>query len=233
MSISEFFNRKSRAVIAAVTLALGAGAGYVGHETAQSMTQPRVSEFTLQQLPDNTTEAQFISGKLPVNAKYDALQPARVDEFSARIDAMEAQKDAMAWMESYDRPAATVRLTQDAISFVNDLRVAENLSERNYADLVKDYNARVGVDVTTWTGNYTQGINYQQDAQLGVMFGMIFGDEDDKTDAQISREVGDTMLEGAKMNDNAGLAGGAAGLLLGGLLTVPLWRRRNFPKVGK
>ena len=233
MSISEFFNRKSRAVIAAVTLALGAGAGYVGHETAQSMTQPRVSEFTLQQLPDNTTEAQFISGKLPVNAKYYALQPARVDEFSARIDAMEAQKDAMAWMESYDRPAATVRLTQDAISFVNDLRVAENLSERNYADLVKDYNTRVGVDVTTWTGNYTQGINYQQDAQLGVMFGMIFGDEDDKTDAQISREVGDTMLEGAKMNDNAGLAGGAAGLLLGGLLTVPLWRRRNFPKVGK
>ncbi len=233
MSISEFFNRKSRAVIAAVTLALGAGAGYVGHETAQSVTQPRVSEFTLQQLPDNTTEEQFISGKLPVNAKYDALQSVRVDEYAARIDAMEQQKTAMASMAEDDRSIATVRLLQDGISFVNDLRLAENLSERNYADLVKDYNTRVGVDVTPWTGNYTQGLNYQQDAQLGVMFGMIFGDEDDKTDAQISREVGDTMLEGAKMNDNAGLAGGAAGLLLGGLLAVPLWRRRNFPKVGK
>lgn len=232
MSISEFFNRKSRAVIAAVTLALGAGGAYIGHETAQQTTQPQVSEFTLQQLPDNTTEEQFVSGKLPVNAKYDALQPARVDEFSARIDAMEAQKTAMAAMADEDRPAATVRLLQDGISFVNDLRVAENLSERNYADLLNDYNARVGLDVSAWTGNYTKGIMYQQDAQLGVMFGMIFGD-DDKTDAEISREVGDTMLEGAKMNDNAGLAGGAAGLLLGGLLTVPLWRRRNFPKVGK
>lgn len=232
MSISEFFNRKSRAVIAAVTLALGAGGAYIGHETAQQTTQPQVSEFTLQQLPDNTTEEQFVSGKLPAGAKYDALQPARVDEFSARIDAMEAQKTAMASMAEDDRSMATVRLLQDGISFVNDLRIAENLSERNYADLVKDYNARVGLDVSAWTGNYTQGINYQQDAQLGVMFGMIFGD-DDKTDAEISREVGDTMLEGAKMNDNAGLAGGAAGLLLGGLLAVPLWRRRNFPKVGK
>lgn len=233
MSISEFFNRKSRAVIAAVTLALGAGAGYVGHETAQSMTQPGLSEFTLQQLPDNTTEEQFISGRLPVNAKYDALQPARVDEYAGRIDAMEMQKTAMASMADDDRVIATVRLTQDAISFVNDLRLAENLSERNYADLVADYNARVGLDVSPWTGNYTKGINYQQDAQLGVMFGMIFGDEDDKTPAETSREVGDAMLEGAKMNDNAGLAGGAGGLLLGGLLAVPLWRRRNFPKVGK
>lgn len=232
MSISEFFNRKSRAVIAAVTLALGAGGGYIGHEAAQQATQPQVSEFTLQQLPENTTEEQFMSGKLPAGAKYDALQSARVDEFTARIDALQAQKDAMRQLPGHEQPVPAVRLLQDSISFVNDLRIAENLSERNYADLVKDYNARVGVDVSPWTGNYTQGIMYQQDAQLGVMFGMIFGDED-KTDAEISREVGDTMLEGAKMNDNAGLAGGGAGLLLGGLLAVPLWRRRNFPKVGK
>ncbi len=232
MSISEFFNRKSRAVIAAVTLALGAGGGYLGHETAQHTTQPQVSEFTLAQLPDNTTEAQFVSGKLPVNAKYDALQTTRVDEFSARIDAMQAQKDAMLQLPGQEQPAIAVRLTQDAVSFINDLRVAENLSERNYADLVKDYTARVGIDVTAWTGNYTQGIAYQQDAQLATLFGMIF-DDDDKTPAQMSREVGDTMLEGQKMADNAGLAGGAAGLLLGGLLAVPLWRRKNFPKVGK
>ena len=232
MSISEFFNRKSRAVIAAVTLAIGAGGAYIGHETAQQTTQPQVSEFTLQQLPDNMTEEQFVSGKLPVNAKYDALQPARVDEFSARIDAMDQLKSQMRFMASDLYIESEAKLVDDAVSFVNDLRVAENLSERNYADLVKDYNARVGLDVSSITGNYTKGIAYQQDAQLGVMFGMIFDDED-KTDAQLSRDVGDTMLEGQKMADNAGLAGGAAGLLLGGLLTVPLWRRRNFPKVGK
>ncbi|MCC7036896.1 MAG: hypothetical protein IT560_06255 [Alphaproteobacteria bacterium] len=232
MSISEFFNRKSRAVIAAVTLALGAGGGYIGHETAQQTTQPQVSEFTLQQLPDNMTEKQFVSGKLPVNATYDALQPARVDEFTARIDAMAQLKSQMRFMASDLYIESEAKLRDDAVSFVNDLRVAENLSERNYADLVKDYNARVGLDVSAVTGNYTKGIMYQQDAQLGVMFGMIFGD-DDMTPAQISREVGDAMLEGQKMADNAGLAGGAAGLLLGGLLTVPLWRRRNYPKVGK
>lgn len=232
MSISEFFNRKSRAVIAAVTLALGAGGGYIGHETAQRTTQPQASEFTLAQLPDNTTEEQFVSGKLPVNAKYDALQSVRFDEFTARIAAMEQLKGQMRLMDDELYIASEAKLRDDAVSFVNDLRVAENLSERNYADLVKDYNARVGLDVSAVTGNYTKGIMYQQDAQLGVMFGMIFGD-DDMTPAQISREVGDTMLEGQKMADNAGLAGGAAGLLLGGLLAVPLWRRRNFPKVGK
>lgn len=232
MSISEFFNRKSRAVIAAVTLALGAGGGYIGHETAQRTTQPQASEFTLAQLPDNTTEKQFISGKLPVNAKYDALQSVRVDEFTARIDAMAQLKGQMRLMDDELYIASEAKLRDDAVSFVNDLRVSENLSERNYADLVKDYNARVGLDVSAVTGNYTKGIMYQQDAQLGVMFGMIFGD-DDMTPAQISREVGNTMLEGQKMADNAGLAGGAAGLLLGGLLAVPLWRRRNYPKVGK
>lgn len=232
MSISEFFNRKSRAVIAAVTLALGAGGGYIGHETAQRTTQPQASEFTLAQLPDNTTEEQFVSGKLPVNAKYDALQSVRFDEFTARIAAMEQLKGQMRLMDDELYIASEAKLRDDAVSFVNDLRVAENLSERNYADLLKDYNARVGLDVSAVTGNYTKGIMYQQDAQLGVMFGMIFGD-DDMTPAQISREVGDTMLEGQKMADNAGLAGGAAGLLLGGLLAVPLWRRRNFPKVGK
>lgn len=232
MSISEFFNRKSRAVIAAVTLALGAGGGYIGHETAQRTTQPQASEFTLAQLPDNTTEEQFVSGKLPVNAKYDALQSVRFDEFTARIAAMEQLKGQMRLMDDELYIASEAKLRDDAVSFVNDLRVAENLSERNYADLVKDYKARVGLDVSAVTGNYTKGIMYQQDAQLGVMFGMIFGD-DDMTPAQISREVGDTMLEGQKMADNAGLAGGAAGLLLGGLLAVPLWRRRNFPKVGK
>lgn len=232
MSISEFFNRKSRAVIAAVTLALGAGGAYIGHETAQQTTQPQVSEFTLQQLPDNTTEEQFVSGKLPVNAKYDALQSVRVDEFTARIDAMEQQKYEMRFMTGDVYIAAEAKLVDDAVSFVNDLRVAENLSERNYADLVSDFTERVDIDVSSVTGNYTKGIMYQQDAQLGVMFGMIFGD-DDKTPAETSREVGDAMLEGARMNDNAGLAGGAAGLLLGGLLAVPLWRRRNYPKVGK
>ena len=232
MSISEFFNRKSRAVIAAVTLALGAGGGYIGHETAQRTTQPQASEFTLAQLPDNTTEEQFVSGKLPVNAKYDALQSVRFDEFTARIAAMEQLKGQMRLRDDELYIASEAKLRDDAVSFVNDLRVAENLSERNYADLLKDYNARVGLDVSAVTGNYTKGIMYQQDAQLGVMFGMIFGD-DDMTPAQISREVGDTMLEGQKMADNAGLAGGAAGLLLGGLLAVPLWRRRNFPKVGK
>ncbi len=232
MSISEFFNRKSRAIIAAVTLALGAGGAYIGHETAQQTTQPQVSEFTLQQLPDNMTEKQFVSGKLPVNAKYDALQTTRIEEFTARIDAMEQQKYEMRFMASDLYIAAEAKLVSDAVSFVNDLRLAENLSERNYADLVSDYTERVDIDVTAITGNYTKGIAYQQDATLGTMFGMIFDDED-KTDAQLSRDIGDGMLEGQKMADNAGLAGGGAGLLLGGLLAVPLWRRRNYPKVGK
>ncbi|HYD18400.1 MAG TPA: hypothetical protein VEF76_07970 [Patescibacteria group bacterium] len=234
MSISEFFNRKSRAVVAAIALAFGAGAGYVGHETAQAVSQPQASSFTLAQLSDNenVTEAEFFRGKLNTPAPVDPLQAPTIAEFQARIDGLAQRKAEMLALPGHEQPVLMVRLVQDSSVMIGELRMNTHLSERDYGRLVDDYNARVGIDVSPWTGNYAKGIMYQQDAAVGAAFSNFFGDED-LTDADLSRVAGEAMAEGQKLNDRAGLLGGLGGAALGGLLMVPLWRRRNHPQVPK
>ncbi len=229
MSLSEFFNKKARAIIAAGAFALGGLGGYAGHEAAQQQTQPAISEFTLAQLPENITEQQFYAGKLPagtvVTPESQRAQAEAVAGFTARISALQNLSDRDAQTEA-------------AVAFVNDLRVSENLSERDYTSLVKDYNARVGLDVTPLTGNWQKGIMYQQEANLAVHFGELMGnffggDDDESTPQQLSRDVGAVMTEGQQRFDVAGAAGAGGGALLGSLLLAPLWlrARRGYPKV--
>ncbi len=236
MSISEFFNRKARAFIAAGALALGLGGGYAGHEAAQKMSGPQASNYTLaqimaddQQTDANQPERIFFPGQLrpgftPPAATVQAEADA-VAGFTARITDMQQQQ------------AAGGNILFSAVDFVNDLRVSENLSERDYAGIVKDYNTRVGRDVTLYTGNWQSGIGWQQEANLGVhlsqVFGNFFGDDEDLTPQQLSREVGNAMQEGQSMT-SLSLAGGAfGGFALGGLLFAPVWLRagRRHPKV--
>jgi hypothetical protein len=246
MSFRKSFNDKARAagkkmrvMTASVILAFSAAGGaYIGHEVAQSETQPQVSQFTLAQVSEmqegEMTERDFYKGRMPANAAPDLIQPIRIDEFTARIDTMQtlAARHAAAEKSNPDE-AAVLRavLTDEAVSFINDLRMTHTISEQNYSHLINDYQARVGLDVSDRTGNYTKGIQYLQEAQLSTVFGAIFGD--DLSDEEMSREVGDIMAEGAKEYAQAGLIGGAAGGLGTGLLLLPalLFTRRRDPHI--
>lgn len=247
MSISEFFNRKARIAVAATAFGLAGAGGYVGHEMAQNATQPTPSTYTFAQLTsidedavpqdvmDQIERQQYFPAELPAGLQPSAetivAQQRAVTSFTQRIDAMEFAKARVG-------DASSQSMVQEmAVNFVNDLRLSENLSERDYTNLLRDYDARVGIDVSAITGNYADGVMYQQEASLAVYFAQAFGgffdDDEDMTDQQMSREIGDAMQKGQSYYDNAGMAGGLAGGAVGFMLMVPMWMRlrRAHPKL--
>lgn len=229
MSISEFFNKKSRAVAATAALALGGVGGFAGMEIGNTYHQPGgPSNFTLTNAPKNTTEEQFVKGYIP-GMKADQAELNARAAFTQRIDVM-AEEQKNLWSGA----AVKASLTQHAASFARDLRTSENLSEQDYQAILKDYDARVNFDVTPQVGNYRKGIAFNQECQVGQAFGNIFGD-DDLTPAQESDEIGACMLQLQQNQTKAALEGGAAGFAMGGLLGLPLYlrRRKEGPKVNK
>lgn len=221
MSIRKFFNEKAkstrksvRSFTAAALISLGvAGGGYIGHEIAIDQAQPQMSEFTIAQLSENTTEEEFMRGILPADAVADPLQAVRIAEFRQEIT-------------NILRHRTTEGQQAAAVDFINDLRLAENLSEKNYNDLVAEYDARVGIDVSGITGNYRGGIMYWQDAQVASAF-MSFFDDEDLTPAEQSRQIGEFMQVGQDMHKTAGMAGALGGAAIGSIFLLPFWIRRR------
>jgi len=221
MSIRKFFNdkakaagKKTRVLTASVLLALGAaGGGYIGHEAAIDRTQPQISEFTLAQLSENTTEEQFMRGTLPADAIADPLRAERMAEFRRSMT------DILSHRTAEGQQAA-------AVEFINNLRLAENLSERDYKTLADEFDSRIGIDVTGITGNYRDGVMYWQDAQIAQAFALFFDDED-MTDQERAREIGEMMAIGQSHHDTAALTGALGGAALGSIFLLPFWMRRR------
>jgi hypothetical protein len=222
MSIRNFFNdkarnmgKKTRILLASATLAFGAAGGaYIGQDVVTDQVLPQVSSFTLQQLPEDITEAQFYRGEMPAGAIADPMQQTTIEAFTTRIDRMAAMT------EMQSRHAA-------AVDFINDLRLSDHLSEKNYNQLLTDYNTRIGMDVSSITGNYNLGSMYWQEAQVVDAFSFFFGDDDDISDAQRSKDIGKMMADAQEMHNDAETAGGLAGGLLGTMLILPFWMRRR------
>lgn len=221
MSIRKFFNEKAkstrksvRTFTAAALLSLGvAGGGYIGHEIVIDQTQPQMSEFTIAQLTENTTEEEFIRGALPADAVADPLQAERIAEFRQEMT------NILSYRTAEGQQAA-------AVDFINALRMSENLSEKDYNNLIAEYDARVGIDVSDITGNYHDGIMYWQDAQLANAFASFFDDED-LTPAEQSKQIGEFMQVGQDMHDMAGMAGALGGAAIGSIFLLPFWMRRR------
>lgn len=246
MSISEFFNHKARVAVAATAFGLAGLGGFAGHELTQNATQPQVSNYTLSQILaiDEDQLPQGMVEEIESKEFFPAVLPAGLN---IPAEAIEAQERAvtgfqqrlvsMAFAKTYVGEAdSQTLLKEQAVSFINDLRLSTDISERDYSTLLRDYNTRIGLDVSDVTGNYTEGVMYQQEAGLAVHFAQAFGgffDDDDMTDQQVSRDIGDTMQKGQSYYDNAGLAGGLAGGAVGFMLMVPMWMRlrRSYPKL--
>lgn len=221
MSIRKFFNdkakaagKKARILTASALLVLGAaGGGYIGHEAAIDQTQPQISQFTIAQLSENTTEEQFMRGDIPADAVADPLRAERLAEFR------QSMTDILSHRTAEGQQAA-------AVDFINNLRIAENLSEQDYKTLVDEFDSRIGIDVTKITGNYRDGIMYWQDAQIAQAFAFFF-DDGDMTDNERSREIGDAMSLGQEYHDTAALIGALGGAALGSIFLLPFWMRRR------
>lgn len=221
MSIRKFFNdkakaagKKARVLTASALLMLGAaGGGYIGHDIAIDQSQPQISQFTLAQLSENTTEEQFMRGDIPADAVADPLRTERMAELR------QSMTDILSHRTADGQKTA-------AVDFVNNLRLAENLSEQDYKTLVDEFDKRIGMDVTDVTGNYRDGIMYWQDAQVVQAFAFFFDDED-MTNLERSREIGDIMSLGQDYHDTAGMAGALGGAALGSIFLLPFWMRRR------
>lgn len=219
MSISAFFNKKARAMAAAATLALGTAGGYIGMEAAGNINQPQPGNFALENLPPDTTERQFIAGRIPGVGETPAQEAARED-FVRRIDTL-----------AYLRHANDPALPAQAADFFNALRTSEKISEQDYALLLKDYEKRVGLDVSARAGNYRAGVAFNQECQVGAAFASLFDDED-LSPGELAADVGACMEENQSAREAKALSGGAGGAAIGGLLGLPLWlRRRKAPKI--
>lgn len=221
MSIRKFFNEKAkstrksvRTFTAAALLALGAaGSGYVGHEIAIDQTQPQMSEFTLAQLSEKTTEEELMRGVLSADAVADPLQAERIAEFRQEMTNILSHRTAEGQQAA-------------AVDFINALRLSENLSEKDYNSLIAEYDARIGIDVSNITGNYHDGIMYWQDAQVASAFALFFDDED-LTLAEQSKQIGEYMQVGQDVHDLAGMAGALGGAAIGSIFLLPFWMRRR------
>lgn len=234
MSISQFFNRKARAIIASAAFAFGAIGGYAGYQVAEH-TGAQPSNYTLNQTESISEDAQlpaidqdYFPAKLPAGI---VISQASVESEAQAIVGFTTRIGQMAQLKNSGGD-----VTAQAVSFVNDLRLSNDLSEQDYGKLVKLYNAQVGVDVTAQTGNWQGGVKYMQEARAAVEIfgsGLFGGDDEDKTPAQKSADIGGAMAEGQKITDLRDGGGVAGGAILGGLLLVPAWLgiRRKYPKV--
>ena len=244
MSMSGFFGKKARALAAAFAIAVGAGGGaYVAHER----TQPTESQFTLasvEHIPGANEETLF-NGRMPLFSSMDAAskkaQAKTIADMTGAIDAMER-------MKASPDPETMGVLQTTAVDFVNQLRLSENLTERDYARLLKDYQTRVGIDVSQQAGNYTAGVRIAQECNFATHVAQIFSfDDDETTPAEQAKEIGTCMAEAGpeadkfakELDDKDGikseLAGGAAGgAAIGGLILLPAaFRRRRTPPIQK
>jgi hypothetical protein len=243
MSVSGFFGKKARALAAAFALAVGAGGGaYVAHER----TQPVESQFTIASVENikGANEEMLFNGHMPLFSSMDAAskkaQAKTVADMTGAIDAMERMKAGL-------DPETAGALQTAAVDFVNNLRLSENLTERDYAKLLKDYQARVGLDVSAQTGNYAQNVRIAQECNWATHVAAMWDfDDEEVSPAERAKEIGTCMAESgdeadqyakeldAKDGMKSELAGGAAGAALGGLLVLPMaLRRRRTPPIQK
>jgi len=244
MSMSGFFGKKARTLAAAFAIAVGAGGGaYVAHER----TQPVESQFTAASIEHikGANEQLLFNGHMPLFSSMDAAskkaQAKTIAEMKGSIDAMER-------MKASPDPETMGALQTMAVDFVNQLRLSENLTERDYTKLLKDYQARVGIDVSPQAGNYATGVRIAQECNFIVHVAEVWGfDDEESSPADRAKEIGTCMLESgaaadkyakeldAKDGMKSELAGGAAGgAAIGGLILLPAaFRRRRTPPIQK
>ena len=236
MSLSGFFGKKARALAAAFAIAVGAGGGaYVAHER----TQPTESQFTLasmEKIPGANEEMLF-NGRLPL---FTSMPASSEHARQLTLTLMTGRIDMMEKLKNKEGAAASPVLQTMAVDFINDLRLGENLTERDYARLLKDYQTRVGLDVSSQTGNYTEGVRIAQECNYVVHVAEMWNFDDEETPpAERAKDIGTCMVTAgpdvekyaqeldAKDGMKSELAGGAAGAALGGFLILPVARRRR------
>lgn len=198
---SDAFRRSARFVVTATAFVAAVGGGVLGMEWAHDARQPALSTKTFH---------QEVQGQADGAERQKALA-----EYQRRIEQLAALKKSAAIGQS------------EADGFLQDLRMARHLSEKDYADIIGQYESRVGVAPSGALGNIASGIGYNHECHMQTemfsLMGMDFLDAAEK-----SEEIGQCMAENRNAYGAPEALGGAGGAALGaGLILIPALRRRR------
>lgn len=250
MSLAELFRKKTAAALLTGTLACaGSYGGYrLAHEEPARPEQAPAS-LTLSQQSENTAadplRERAVAGftrriekmEQDIRAAQELSQEAgRARERAADV-VIATDIDDVAERDEERQGLLEDGLVRQAADFVSDLRLSDeatHIAETDYRFLVADFMKRAGTFAPgEEAGNYRLGAAYWQECfmHIGARQAMGFSEESDE---EISASVGDCMKEqhdaqlaeaqALRANDIKGAGGGA---IVGGLLSLPFWRRRK------
>lgn len=250
MSFSEYLGKKSKAALLATTFGLAAAGGVAGLQVSQAVRQPELSTLTMNQIDEDTfegrkTEAQRLKETGPDPKREDVML-----KFTRAVDQLEQDAETQKDMEDnlrrvreragnavidadYEAVINAQRANIEAMDalrasraaiFINQARLADDITEVDYKNLVTDFELRARVAVPAELGNYKEGMNWRQECvAITGLFGIWADDEPE----EVSADVGACMASLPDAYAETDLLGAAGGAAFGGLLMLPAWRRRR------
>lgn len=257
MSLREIFRKKSGAVLLSATIALGGIGGIAGYELTQEARTPDVSGLTLNQHSEETFMGKADEGARLQQVGEDKNRAGALAGFHGRIDNMAMDNGELlsitdelsgikisssnadadlsrAYYEKLQRKEALEKsLAEQGKTFVNELLLSANITEKDYVALAAEFDAYAGAAVPKGGVNYREGAAYRQECQIATAFPSLFMGDD--TDEERADDTGSCMQDASSRKDSlADLGGALGGALLGAGLTGAFWLQRskkNSPKI--
>lgn len=211
MGLKAYFKKNATAITATILLAGGGAVG--GVQISRDVVTSDENPYTLAQY-ENTNKASIddlMAAKMPKGTVIH-VDPKRADTLrtlNRDIDAIKADQ-----LLQGNSP----ELQRRTMAVIDTARLSPNLNETDYKNLTGRFDAKA------------KGASYRQECIIATEFVSMFS-EDDLTTAEKSQDVAACMSEGAdKMTEPFDTTGGLGGVALGGLLSIPFWRRRKPPQ---
>lgn len=210
MSLKSYFKKNATAITATIVLAGGGAVG--GVQISRDIVTPDESAYTLAQYEKGSSSMDdLMAGRMSKGTVIYA-DPKRAETLrtlNREIDAIKADQSAL---------GNSAELQRRTMAVIDTARLSPNLNETDFKNLTKRFDASV------------KGASYRQECIIATEFVNMFA-EDDQTMAEKSKDVAACMTEGVqKMSEPFDTTGGLGGLALGGLLSIPFWRRRKPPQ---
>ena len=210
MGLRAYFKKNATAITATIILAGGGAVG--GVQVSRDVVTPDESPYTLAQYEKtNAGMDHLMSAEMPRGTviHVDAKRADTLRTFNRDIDAIKSDQ-----LLQGNSP----ELQRRTLAVLDSARLSPHLNETDYKNLSQRFDAKA------------KGASYRQECIIATEFAQMFSDED-QTAAQKSQDVASCMAEGAdKMVGPFDTTGGLGGLALGGLLSIPFWRRRKPPQ---
>ena len=211
MGLKAYFKKNATAITATIILTGGGVVG--GVHLSRDVVTPDENPYTLAQYENakGVSMDDLMAAKMPKGTviQVDPKRAETLRTFNREIDAIKAEQLLQGNSPELQRRTQAV---------LDNARLSENLNETDYKNLSLRFDAKA------------KGASYRQECIIATGFAQMFSD-DDLTTAEKSQDVGACMTQGVdEMAAPFDTTGGLGGAVLGGLLSIPFWRRRKPPQ---